>query len=571
MAKKRRIKGASAAGSLPTGAVLVGKLVAALGLPANGAGEKLRGNTAHRFFSGVRVEDEKVVEIFAAIGDVLVELGYAPTAGWRPIRGLAPARRAGLVLHHMSAKWDETLAELRSGILRDVDLSIVALAAARLAVVDIALRAAAWLALAGIELAETSTPPAVPRVAAILSDLITRTKLPRDEIATGCRVARTTVDDWAHGTRIVDDNLSNLVLLAADAPEADDILARTRRELALAAALTQLRAHLGQLGGEVDELWHGAVRLAGRFSRYMGRSRLIGEERFEPPSDVLAFGVSCDRAQYVLANALKHEDRPEWRAVLEVGPAWTEFLVHAARIGRSNGSVVKAGLSQEVERFASLALLARPRHTSTPVPAGWTRVCLVGDDATKASNRLVQARNALDRGDAGEAVGHARRAVELTPLAWLAHFRLGVALAAATHIDEAIVECAIAAELASTAADIERAKVEIGVVLTNAGRDEEARVQLEQLHDAASEASIHLLYNLGVVRMRCGRFADALDSFSKVIARDEHHPLALDHGAHCAFAVGNRRLGIDYAKRANLVGRHESYNAWTAGLYDRGG
>lgn len=115
---------------------------------------------------------------------------------------------------------------------------------------------------------------------------------------------------------------------------------------------------------------------------------------------------------------------------------------------------------------------------------------------------------------------------------------------------QTITECAIAAELASSAADIELAKVEIGIVLTNAGRDDEARVRLEDLHASAAEASIHLLYNLGVVRMRCGRFAEALDAFMKVVAKDAHHARALDCGAHCAFAIGERRMGIDYAKRA---------------------
>jgi hypothetical protein len=79
----------------------------------------------------------------------------------------------------------------------------------------------------------------------------------------------------------------------------------------------------------------------------------------------------------------------------------------------------------------------------------------------KTSNRLVQARDALDRGDADGAVLHARRAVELTPLAWLAHFRLGVALGAAGVVAEAIAECALAAELA---------KVEIGIITPTATR-----------------------------------------------------------------------------------------------------
>jgi hypothetical protein len=48
-------------------------------------------------------------------------------------------------------------------------------------------------------------------------------------------------------------------------------------------------------------------------------------------------------------------------------------------------------------------------------------------------------------------------------------------------------------------------------------------------------------------------FTEALDAFTKVIAEDAYHPLALDCGAHCAFVTGDRRLGIDYAKRANVL------------------
>lgn len=572
MAKRRRIKGASVApASLPTGAILVGRLVAALGLPGGAVDGRLQGSSAHRLFRGERIEDKKIVDILAAAGDALVEFGLAPATRWKPGRGPTPARRAGLALHHMMARWDEATVALRGGTLRGVDRKVVVLAAARLLAVDLALRAAAWLALVGVELNEASTLRDPPQVATILADLVDRTKLSHDEIAERCRVARTTVDDWVHGARIVDDNLSNLVLLVADGPEADEVLARTRRDLTIAEILTQLRAALGaELADEVDDLWRGTLRLAIRFSRFMGRSRLLGEERFEPPGVVLAYGGCCEPAQFVLKDALKQEQekRSAWLAVLEVGAAWTEYLVHAARIGRSAGCVVKAGFSQEAEHAAMLGMLARPRHHAPAVPEGWKVVRVVGNNETKASNRLVQVHDALDRGDVDEAVTHARRAVELTPLAWLAHFQLGVALAAACHVEEAITECAIAAELASSAANIELAKVEVGIVLTNAGRDEEARVRLEDLHASTAEASIHLLYNLGVVRMRCGRFAEALDAFMKVVAKDTHHPRALDCGAHCAFSVGERRMGIDYAKRANLLGQHETYNAWHAGMYN---
>src|SRR5262245_48114963 len=157
MAKKRRLQGASAAPeALPTGAVLVGKFVAALGLPADAADGKLQAKTAHRFFSGERIEDEKIVEIFAVIGNVLAELGFASSSGWRPGRGLGPARRVGLAVHHMVTRWDATLGALRGGVLRGVAPKLVAVAAARLLVVDIALRVAAWLALVGVMLDEAN-------------------------------------------------------------------------------------------------------------------------------------------------------------------------------------------------------------------------------------------------------------------------------------------------------------------------------------------------------------------------------------------------------------------------------
>lgn len=112
------------------------------------------------------------------------------------------------------------------------------------------------------------------------------------------------------------------------------------------------------------------------------------------------------------------------------------------------------------------------------------------------------------------------------------------------------------------------AVVEIGIILTNVGRDEEACAHLENLLAAATDASVHLLYNLGVVRMRCRMFETALDAFKLVLAKEEHHPRALDLAAHCAFVLGDRRAGSAYAKQANLVGEHETYNAWRMGMYE---
>lgn len=571
MAKKRRLQGASAAlAALPTGAVLVGKLVAALGLPADAADSKLQGKTAHRYFSGERIEDEKIVEIFAAIGNVFVDLGFAPPSGWRPSRGLAPARRAGLAVHHLVTCWDATLGALRGDVLRGVASKLVALAAARLLVVDIALRAAAWLALVGIVLDEADAASPPPETSAILSKLVERTTLSREEVARRCKVKRTTVDDWVHGARITDDNLSNLVLIVGDEREADVALGCARRELATAAVLTQLRAYFGtDYGDQVDELWRGLALLTVRFSRFMAQSRLLGEERFEPPGNVLEYGTSSRPALFVLNNSLKQGTQADWAAVLEVGPAWSEYLVHAACVARSAGRAAeRTRFGDDVEHAASLLMLNMPRHHVPKVPPGWVTVRIESDNETKASNRLAQFHPAFMRGDYDEAITHARRAAELTPQSWPPHFALGAVLGIVGHVAEGIAECEIAAQLATLPEDIEKAKVEIGIILTNVDRHEEACAHLENLFAAATDASVHLLYNLGVVRMRCRMFETALDAFKLVLAKEQHHPRALDLAAHCTFVLGDRRAGIAYAKQANLVGEHETYNAWRMGMYE---
>ncbi len=568
MAKKRQLKGVSAV-SLPTGPVLLGRFVAALGLPSTGPGADilLRSKTTHRFFSGERIEDEKIVEIFSALGVALVELGFTPSTGWRPSSGPSPAERASHALRHMVTHWDAVIAALRGGLLHGAESKVVVLAAARLLVVDVALRTAAWLALVGTALDTTSAPP-VPAAATILNDLIRRTGLhSRKDIAKACKVERTTVDDWTNGAQITDDNLGQLVFLVDGGRDPESVWYSARRGLALARIFGALRAYVGtDFDGEVDDLWRGVVHFAVRFSQFMAQSRLVGEERFEPPADVLAFGAASRPAPFVVNNALKQEQSTTWAAVLEAGPAWPGFLVQAARVARSAINASKAGLSDEETRGAALMMLGRPRQ-HVPVRPGWQYIRVLGDDETKARNRMTQYYDAVERGDFVEAVDHARRAARLTPQVWLPHFLLGAGLGRLGDVDNGIAECWIAARLATSERDVDLAKVEVGIILTNVGRHEEACAHLEDLYTTATERSAHLLYNLGIVRMRCQMFDKALEALKLVLAKEEHHPDALDSAAHCAFVLGDRRAGIEYAKAAKLLGVDNSYNAWRNGNY----
>ena len=189
-----------------------------------------------------------------------------------------------------------------------------------------------------------------------------------------------------------------------------------------------------------------------------------------------------------------------------------------------------------------------------------------GDAAYSARNRITQYGWARAKGDLETALRHIRRAVELQPESALYHFELGATLGTAGEVSEGIQECWLASGLDPS---WELPRVEVGIILLNAGRDTEALEHLEQMADGQEQISAHFGFSSGMARYRCGEYALALEALLEVVKLQSDHALALDVAAHCALLVGEAKTGRRLAKREFELGRTETYSDWRKGKYHR--
>ena len=172
----------------------------------------------------------------------------------------------------------------------------------------------------------------------------------------------------------------------------------------------------------------------------------------------------------------------------------------------------------------------------------------------------------MARGDIDAALPHIRRAVELQPENAMYHFLLGATLGKVGDAEEALQECWIADSLNP---DDELPRVEVGIILMNAGRCKEARDHLEDVALGQGEPSAHLSFNLGVARFKCEAYHEALDALETSLSLRGDYGLALDIAAQCAFEIGDSKKGRRLAKKARQHGETEAFNRWKAGVYRR--
>ena len=208
--------------------------------------------------------------------------------------------------------------------------------------------------------------------------------------------------------------------------------------------------------------------------------------------------------------------------------------------------------------------LTRPAITDPSELEGLTFVRVKGDAKFSARNRITQYAQARSEGDLDAAILHVRRAVELQPESAEYHFYLGGTLGMMGEVEEGIRECWIAAGL-NPSWDLPR--VEVGIILLNAGRNQEAREVLERVACDEDNPSPHLAFNLGVARLRSGDPAAALEMLGSVIEAKPDHALVLDQAAHCAFLIDDKVKGRRLAKRAHQLGQSETYRDWQEGKY----
>jgi tetratricopeptide (TPR) repeat protein len=572
MARRRKPKGPSrATGSVPSAAELLGKLVTRLRVPSAADTEPLRSKNAERFLAGETKPPDVAATVLEALATVLARHGYLPTAGWPGAIGFpTPAFLVERGLRNLRTRWDQAVGDLRAGALRDETNRFVTITAAHLLTIDLATRAGAWIVLLRHPFIESEDPPILPTIAGVAEEVLAESGLSAPQLAAEVGVERTTVDRWRAGARPLDETLGFVAeFLATKRPGTtpESIHSELRARLAIAELLRDLRAHPA-IANEAEDLWVAFWFLARGVARRIAELPLGTIHRVL--TSLVMWGVSHPVAIPVLEDLGPRAPAP-WRADLQAGPAWAGRLLYAVQTGFGVAATIAA---KDLPEWANPDLLAAVgRHVLSvpttdvhPIPEGFQVLRIKNPPDVAAENRRVQASAARSRLHHEEAIDHLRRAVELVPTHAEAHFELGANLWMAGYFDEAIRECEIAAALKP---EWELPRVEVGIVLLNADKPEEARAYLEQLHVEWKEPSTHLKYNLATARWDCGDFAGADELFEQVLADETYQSYAhaLSQAAHCKFKLGDHVKGLELAKQARDLGVGEAYRLWSIGAY----
>ena len=512
----------------------------------------------------------------------LVEQGVFPELSVPNYDGREFADLLGKAIDVTADEWDSLVGRLR-GESASIDRPDLAGAAyLRLVAIDLSVRYAAVLCLAGLPAPAVVTPLwAEERGGCLyLRDLLARcgkAAPARSDLADSLGVSTNTVDSWLDSNvrpreyhlEEIGETLASLI----DGMDARSVTGGLRFHYGLSEICAELERHIGREA--VVETAEAIVRIAARCHAELST---FGD----PSVDVLAAlvplmaligGARMGFGQLFLQKVAEQEDDNLWE--LEIVSAtlpWEGRIKYVMKALSETGSVAamaraRSGIPEEFTEShmdETLRWLQAGPAIPRPFPPDAQVYRIKGDAKFSAGNRLLQYEQAMTLGDIESALVHIRRAVELQPEDAKYHFLLGAALAAAGDVENALRECWIADSL--NPAD-ELPRVEVGIILMNADRNHEARAHLEYMARGRDDLSAHLSFNLGVARFRCGDYEGAQHALDRSLSLRGDYGPALDVAAQSAFELGDSKRGQRLAKKARRHGSTEAYEKWKAGRY----
>ena len=565
----------------PLSGQIIGAVVKELRLQS----DVLQGKTAKRYFRGKWIKEDSRREIFEALGQSLADQDSIPPFSFFEREGIPLAKAISFGIAWYADQWDWLAGYMRSASAPVDRPNLAAVSYLRLAMIDIALRTSAVLWLAGLPPPDEETPQwAQDRGGATyLRQLLTKcgeAGPTRDQLAERLGVSYNTVDNWLDtDTR---PSLSNINGIAKElAPHIPDVgLETLKRQLhlhyALCALCGLLSAHLGR--DEVIDLATALVRFTRRNLAGLRQfSKLGSDDAARAQFLILMFGARFVSSEYLLRALWRQETDKVWKTdLVAASKPWHLRLTHVSQhLGRldevkellHNEYGIPAEVAEEIMGDVLRDVQADSTRLAITDPSkleGHTFIRVKGDAKFSGRNRIMQFSQARSEGDLETALVHIRRAVELQPESAEYHFYLGATLGMMGEVEEGIQECWIAAGLDPS---WDLPQVEVGIILLNAGRNQEAREHLELVVCSQDSPSPHLAFNLGVARVRSGDPSGALNMLERVIEAKPDHALALDQAAHCAFLIGDTVKGRRLAKRAHQLGQSETYQEWKDGQY----
>ena len=570
------------------GAPLSGQIIGAVVGELRLQDDVLKSKTALRYFKGGRIKDDSKQEIFEVLGQALVDHNIIPPSPFLVQEEIPLAKVISSAIAWYADQWDQLVGYMQSTSAPVDRPDLAAVAYLRLATIDLSLRTSAALWLAELPTPDEGTPlwaenkGRATYLRRLLDDCGPDGPT-RDELAERLEVSYNTIDNWLDtDTRPSWFHISRLAeeLAPYHAELSKETLqSRLHRHDALSGLCDLLSVHIGR--DAVVDLATALVRFTSRNLAGLKQfSKLTPDDAARRQFFILMLGTRFVGTEHLLRALWRQERDPVWSTdLMAASKAWHLRLTHVMQHLGGLDQAMKLvhdefGIpAEDAESLLDQVLRDVQADSTRPIPPdpseldGMTVVRIKGDAKYSARNRMIQYAQAKSEGDLNTAILHVRRAVELQPESAEYHFHLGATLGMAGEVEEGLQECWIAASLDPT---WELPKVEVGIILLNAGREEEARDHLESVACSQSDLSAHLAFNLGMARFRNDEVEGALGALSKAIEVKPDHALALDVAAHCAFLVGDGKKGRRLAKRANALGQSETYRDWQDGKYRKG-
>ncbi|NTX03836.1 tetratricopeptide repeat protein [Myxococcus sp. CA040A] len=505
--------------------------------------------TAQRVFDDdVAVAREKLDAVLKTLVEAMFPAALVP-ADILPAADFDPTTWALSVTREAAERWDELAALMNSRSFPITEKRDAPIPFLRLYTLDAGIR---WGAYQVLRIEHGHSPAFRPvwlehDVFRRVMNKIGGKSATVAELAKLARVSRNTMDSWRTGkSEPSNENLAFLsdALAAKTGGPAEEINARLR----LAAGAAACRSRLSDLISE-ERLtdFIRAFETTARLTSNLLLTLDLGQmERRGKLLDIIYRGAHsrlgrmlCDR---LAEKAWFHEEVMNDLLALP-GPWHSRLNAWAQRLGPlpfagdpiAKDLRIPAKEAHQMMPMVREMLLRMSGYDSQP-PQGAHVFKISGPPEFKARNRTSQANDAFSRGDLRSAIEHMRIAVQWFPSDANNHYTLGAYLGHTVSpqqhqlLAEALHHCAEAARLAP---DWDRPPTEFGIILSNAGRYDEAEQAFARADQVASKWD-HFHVTRGVNHLFAKRFHEAIPCFRQALELD---PKRVDAAAGLAAAL----------------------------------
>ena len=521
---------------LPTSGQILGVVVKNLGLNH----PELRSKQAQRYFSGrheIPVKESTRSKIVEAIADALSVLGIAPMRR----TGEEPSA-SGVVsfLEWHAVRWDRLRTFLLPRMPRvyPSHLGAVWRTYVRLAAIDVALRIAAHLHIAGGPLATVEFLGWIGgnRQGAYLNGLRKDAGVPVACLAEEVGVDQNTAERWVYEyARPSDENLMKigLALTRKEVPRQSDLMIRELRRFYWITNIAGVLAkHLG--ADAVDDIAERLHRYTSQTYGFLADESLVGRTP-EGMTEMASRGVASALARHLLPRLAENETDEEWGKDLSAsGSNWVRRVI---------------SVNMQIDQAEENALI---RETEGRILESW-------DVRNPEAFEHYQRSLALQaQGRIWEALAHVASAIELDPQDPVNHFTLGSFKGGigADRGDESLVKEGLEACWMAVALDPKWILpwTEIGWILLRTGKAPEAVKHLRAVRRECGPLDARYFAALGTALQELGRYAKSLEAFEASLKLNPDDMSVALAAAVAALLAGNKLKSNRYRKLARRLG-----------------